>query len=189
MLPGLFLHALLAGWPTFPPAPPDSPAPPEPIAAFVVAGAGAPLGYSGVELQVSPARWMSAAAGVGMGVSGFQVGGMLRGWIAPPGNEGGTYLGAGLSYGRHTWRELCIVDNHCSARKSGNLLWENTEIGYEFRSPNRRFLMRVFGGVAMVLRGSLRCEAFQEEHCRTAHAGDGTSWLPYLGAAWGAAFQ
>jgi hypothetical protein len=100
----------------------------------VIAGAGTPLGVTGVELSTTITRWLAIAGGVGVGTGGMAIAVQPRLFQRP--DRSGMYTGTGLSLSQEQCRDdvpssLCLgPDEHGLAR------WANIELGYQHRTDH-----------------------------------------------------
>jgi hypothetical protein len=149
-------------------------------------GIGSPLGWLGVESELTPLSWLSVSGGVGFArYWDPQLGATLRTrWIVPS-RVGAFTAGFGMSRGRYTWRESCLFDfdGKCRDEKTGIVWWNNLEFGFEVRAwmwglPG---IWRSFLGVA--LPGNPRSVVCIRNSDSTCH--DGTGPFVFVGISGG----
>jgi hypothetical protein len=151
-------------------------------------GAGAPLGFAGVALDVAPVRWLSLNAGAGTNGLGPQLAGMAR--LRYPLRLIGLGLGGGVSGGAYRWREAQPIDAEGQAVKRWYpAYWGNVEASVEARWRNGFLLRLGVGGSFLVNPEAGACTSEGDvEHCRADHRGDGGPLL-YTNLAIGYAFR
>ena len=162
----------------------DSPSPFEarPTAVFLHAGLSGPYGFAAFEAEQALLPLWTLSAGFGLGEASLQGGAMTH--LRFGGGWSRLEIGAGLSYGKHVWTDLC-GDELC-AQKSGTVLRANLEVGGSHRWP-RGFSMKYFVGYGQVVAGTLTCEVVNVDNCNTNLQNEGRGTV-YTGFAMGASF-
>ena len=162
----------------------DSPSPFEarPTAVFLHAGLSGPYGFAAFEAEQALSPLWTVSAGFGLGEASLQGGAMTH--LRFGGGWSRLEIGAGLSYGKHVWKDLC-GDELC-AQKSGTVLRANLEVGGSHRWP-RGFSMKYFVGYGQVVAGTLTCEAVNIDDCVANLQNEGRGTV-YTGFAMGASF-
>jgi hypothetical protein len=142
-------------------------------------GLGAPLGYFGVNGDVSLGMHLVIDGGVGMGLEGPQaaIGARLR----IPVGAWRLGLGARLAAGAYEWTELVFDD--AASKRWDRALWADAEVSLEKRFWGD-YQVRWFAGLGRILNGDDAVCVENVEHCRNDHAHDGLQ-LPYVGVSLG----
>jgi len=151
-------------------------------AVFLHVGIGAPFGFLGFEAEQAILPFWTVSGGVGLGDASGQLGAMTH--LRFGGSWSRVELGAGLSYGKHVWQDLC-GDEIC-AQKRGTVTRANLELGGTHRWPHG-FSMRYFVGYGQVVSGDLVCESYSIDNCVANHQNDGRAMI-YTGFAVGGSF-
>jgi hypothetical protein len=173
------------------------------LAVYLTAGFGTPVGYGGLELEVSPHPVVAVAVGIGIGSGtatlcpwpGTATGVVCDGPFSDRvqyalmtrlrplrGETVALLVGAGVSAGGYSWDELNT--DGPTHKSADHAVWVNGEVGVEYRAPIG-FEARGFAGFAHMLNpGTLECLDIRARHCEEDHQGDG-EWLIYLGGSVG----
>jgi hypothetical protein len=156
-----------------------------PLAVYLQAGLGTPIGALGVEVEGTIARDLALSAGVGLGFAGPQLAAMPR-LQFPASKHVAVVLGAGVSNGEYEWQRLtwCPLSQCQATIKRGKVTWGNVEGGAELRLDGGHSL-RVIAGYGHIIGGSLRCTQPGTDGCDDKGL---ASKLPYFAAAYGMAF-
>jgi hypothetical protein len=162
----------------------DSPSPFEarPTAAFIETVLSGPYGFAAFEAEQALLPSWTVSAGIGLGDASLQGGAMTH--LRFGGAWSRMEIGAGLSYGKRVWQDLC-GDELC-AQKSGTVLRANLEMGVTHRWPSG-FSMKYFVGYGHVAAGSLTCESVNVDNCTANLQNEGLGMV-YTGFGIGASF-
>ncbi len=171
--------------PPIPPPPPAAPAPPPApaeeelgmqLGVSAILGFGTPVGFGGVEVDVSPIPELSIAIGAGLGGlpgdGAPQLGTMMR--LAPWRD---VYAGLGSSMGRYGAHDLISGGTRYRWERA---YWLNAELGW-FAQAQDGLFGRVFLGFSRVLNPGA-CDGYCE-------MGNRDEVLPFLGGSIGYHFE
>lgn len=177
------------------------------FAVMGIVGFGTPVGYSGLEVEYSPAPLLALSLGAGLG-SGTESTdclpsghvGVCEGPLADRvqtaamgrlrvlrNRNAALAFGAGASMGGYSWDEL--TTDAPAHKSSERAFWLNLEFGGEYRSLSG-FSARGFAGYGRMLNpAALDCidTGVNSGHCEADHQGDGEG-VVYFGGGAGWAF-
>jgi hypothetical protein len=152
-------------------------------AVFLHTALHGPYGVAGFEAEQAVLPLWTLSAGVGLGDASLQGGAMTH--LRFGAGRSRLEVGAGLSYGKEVWQDLCGGDDIC-AQKAGTVVRANVEVGGAHRWPGG-FTMKYFVGYGRVVEGSLTCEGVNANDCDTKLKNEGLA-TAYTGFAIGASF-
>jgi hypothetical protein len=157
----------------------------KPTAVYAVVGFGTPVGLMGAEIERTLEPHWTISAGGGWGLSGFQ-GSAMTHFLLGDSSQSRFAVGAGISGGKYTWKESCLIDCDDPAEKTGSVMWGNLEVGGEHRFFGG-FAIRYFAGYGHVVAGDLVCTSDMNSGCASLSRETGRDII-YTGVALGGAF-